>query len=88
MPVGVQCGSSRGKYSASGAQQREQLLDEFDKLRLSAAKFATDREYIRVKHSRNAMFKLMAVDRMCREERRASIVRRQVSIARYLPVSN
>ena len=85
MPVGVQRGSSRGKYSALGAQQREQLLNEFDKSRLSGA---TDREYIRAKHSRNAMFKLMAVDCLCREERRASIVRRQVSIARYLPVSN
>ena len=42
------------------------------------------REYIHAKHPRSAMFKLMAVDRMCREERTESIVRRQVSIARYL----
>ena len=37
MPAGVQRGTSRGKYSASGAQQREQLLDEFEQSRLSAA---------------------------------------------------
>lgn len=42
MPAGVQRGSSRGKYSASGAEQREQLLDEFEKSRISAAKFAAD----------------------------------------------
>lgn len=35
------------------------------------------REYIHAKHSRSAMFKLMAVDRMCREERTESIVQRQ-----------
>jgi hypothetical protein len=48
------------------------------------------REYIHAKHSRSAMLnKLMAVDRMCREERSESIVhivQRQVhmSIARAL----
>ena len=41
------------------------------------------REYICAKHSRRAVFKLMAVDRMCREERSESVVRRQVSIAQY-----